>query len=117
MSGQQGHGGDDGVENFQWIEFKTLKDLFSFVITKSMPGQQFLSLIKFRDYVYTFTPIDHSVMIFFTREVPKAPIYAWDAERDEFAPTQKADRSRVNILVQDVVDDTMISSIFYKNKK
>lgn len=97
-----------------WIEFQTLKDLFSFVITKSMPGQQFLSLIRFRDYTYTFTPIDESVMIFFTKDVPKSPIYAWDAEKDEFLPVQKADRSRVNIIVQKVIDDTLISSIFYK---
>ncbi len=99
---------------FNWIEFQTLKDLFSFVITKSMPGQQFLSLIRFRDYTYTFTPIDDSVMIFFTKDVPKSPIYAWDAERDEFLPVTKADRSRVNIIVQNVIDDTLISSTFYK---
>ena len=103
---------DEGAK-FHWIEFKTLKDLFSFVITKSIPGQQFLSLIRFRDYTYTFTPIDHTVMVFFTKEVPKAPIYAWDGEKDEFVPTQKADRSRINILVQEVADDTMISSLFY----
>jgi hypothetical protein len=100
-------------KGFQSIEFRTLKDLFSFVITKSMPGQQFLSLIRFRDYTYTFTPLDDSVMIFFSKEVPKAPIYTWDAERDEFVGTTKADRSRVNILIQDVVNDTMIDSLFY----
>jgi len=104
-------------ENFHWIEFRTLKDLFSFVITKSIPGQQFLSLIRYRDYTYTFTPIDHSVMIFFTKDVPKGTIYSWDAERDEFIPTQRADRSRVNILVQEVVEDTMISSLFYSREK
>ncbi len=104
-------------EKFQLVEFRTLKDLFSFVITKSIPGQQFLSLIRFRDYTYTFTPIDHSVMIFFTRDLPKAPIYAWDSERDEFIGTQRADRSRVNILVQEVIDDTMITSIFYSREK
>ncbi len=104
-------------EKFHLVEFRTLKDLFSFVITKSMPGQQFLSLIRFRDYTYTFTPIDHSVMIFFTRDVPKAPIYAWDGERDEFIITPRADRSRVNILVQEVIDDTLISSVFYAREK
>jgi hypothetical protein len=112
--------GDDSsnkVEKFHLVEFRTLKDLFSFVITKSMPGQQFLSLIRFRDYTYTFTPIDHSVMIFFTRDMPKAPIYTWDAERDEFMGAQRADRSRVNLLVQEVVNDTMITSIFYNDDK
>lgn len=104
------------MENFHSIEFRTLKDLFSFVITKSMPGQQFLSLIRFRDYTYTFTPIDDSVMIFFTKEVPKAAIYSWDAERDEFLPSTKSDRSRVNILIQEVVNDTMIESLFYSKK-
>jgi hypothetical protein len=108
-----GQGGDASKEKFHYIEFRSLKDLFSFVITKSIPGQQFLSLIRYRDYTYTFTPIDHSVMIFFTKEMPKAPIYSWDGERDEFIPSQKADRSRVNILVQEVVTDTMISSVFY----
>ena len=113
MNGQDG---DASKENFHWIEFRTLKDLFSFVITKSIPGQQFLSLIKYRDYTYTFTPIDHSVMIFFTKEAPKAPLYSWDGERDEFIPSQKADRSRVNILVQEVAADTMISSVFYNKE-
>lgn len=104
------------MENFHSIEFRTLKDLFSFVITKSMPGQQFLSLIRFRDYTYTFTPIDDSVMIFFSKEVPKASIYTWDAERDEFLPSTRSDRSRVNILIQDVMNDSMIESLFYSKK-
>jgi hypothetical protein len=104
------------MESFHSIEFRTLKDLFSFVITKSMPGQQFLSLIRFKDYTYTFTPMDDSVMIFYTKEVPKSPIYTWDAERDEFLPSTKSDRSRVNILIEDVVKDTMIDSLFYSNK-
>jgi hypothetical protein len=113
MNGQDS---DASKEKFHYIEFRTLKDLFSFVITKSIPGQQFLSLIRFRDYTYTFTPIDHSVMIFFTKDPPKAPLYSWDGERDEFIPSQKADRSRVNILVQEVVTDTMISSVFYDKR-
>ena len=107
---------DNPHENFHWIEFRTLKDLFSFVITKSIPGQQFLSLIRYKDYTYTFTPIDHSVMIFFTKDPPKALIYSWDGEKDEFIPSQRADRSRVNILVQEVVQDTMISSVFYNKE-
>ena len=101
-------------KGYHSIEFRNLKDLFSFVITKSMPGQQFLSLIRFRDYTYTFTPIDDSVMIFFSKEVPKAQIYTWNAEADEFVPSAKTDRSRVNILIQEVVHDTMIESLFYK---
>jgi hypothetical protein len=103
-------------KGFHSVEFRTLKDLFSFVITKSMPGQQFLSLIRFKDYTYTFTPIDDSVMIFFSKEVPKASIYTWDSERDEYVPSTKADRSRVNILIQEVVGDTMIDSLFYGKK-
>ncbi len=79
-----------------------------------MPGQQFLSLIRFKDYTYTFTPIDDSVMIFYSKEVPKAQIYTWDPEAGEFLPSAKTDRSRVNILVQEVLQDTMIESIFYK---
>lgn len=102
------------LNGFHSIEFRTLKDLFSFVITKSMPGQQFLSLIRYKDHTYTFTPIDDSVMVFYTRDVPKAQIYSWDAERDEFLPSSKADRSRVNILIQEVLKDTMIESLFYK---
>jgi len=104
-------------KGFHSIEFRSLKDLFSFVITKSMPGQQFLSLIRFKDYTYTFTPIDDSVMIFYTKEVPKAPIYSWDAEKDEFVTGTRADRSRVNILIQDVVNDTLIESVFYKERE
>ena len=117
MSASEESDSSDGKEKYHLVEFRTLKDLFSFVVTKSMPGQQFLSLIRFRDYTYTFTPIDHAVMIFFTRDMPKAPIYAWDAERDDFIGTQRADRSRVNILVQEVIDDTMITSIFYAREK
>jgi len=97
----------------QWVEFKNLKDLFSFVITKSMPGQQFLSLIKYKDYIYTFTPIDDSVMLFFTKEASKAPIYAWDPDKDEFITLSKPDRTRVNILIQEVVQDTLIDELFY----
>ena len=82
-----------------------------------MPGQQFLSLIRFKDYTYTFTPIDDSVMIFFTKEVPKASIYSWDAEKDEFVTSARADRSRVNILIQDVVNDTLIESVFYRERE
>ena len=100
-------------ETHQWVEFKTLKDLFSFVITKSMPGQQFLSLIRYKDYTYTFTPIDDSVMLFFTKEVPRAPIYAWDPDKDEFVTMSKPDRTRVNILIQEVVQDTLIDGLFY----
>ena len=103
------------MKGFNSIEFRTLKDLFSFVITKSIPGQQFLSLIHYKDYTYTFTPIDDSVMIFYTKDVPKAPIYSWDAERDEFSPATKSDRSRINILMQDVAKDTMIESLFYES--
>lgn len=98
------------------VEFKTLKDLFSFVITKSIPGQQFLSVIRFKQYTYTFTPIDDSVMIFFTKEEPKGPIYAWDADRDEFVILAKPDRTRVNVLVQQVVHDSLIDSLFYGSK-
>jgi hypothetical protein len=97
-----------------WVEFHSLKDLFTFVITKSIPGQQFVSLLKYRDHVYTYTPLDEGVVIFFTKEAPKHPIYAWDSERDEFIGMPKADRTRVNIIVQEVAQDTVISSAFYK---
>jgi len=105
-----------GNSHHQWVEFKNLKELFSFVITKSMPGQQFLSLIKYKDYTYTFTPIDDSVMIFFTKEIPRSPIYAWDPDRDEFVTMQKPDRTRVNILIQEVIQDTLIKELFYSQK-
>ena len=52
---------DQGTgDNFHLVEFRTLKDLFSFVITKSIPGQQFLSLIRFQGlhlHVYTDRPL------------------------------------------------------------
>ncbi len=102
--------------NFQWVEFRTIKDLFSFVITKSMPGQQFLSVIKFREYTYTFAPMNSTIMIFLTKDEPKAKIYAWDPERDDFGPLAKADRSRVNIMVQEVVHDSVIDQLFYDGK-
>jgi hypothetical protein len=98
------------------VEFKTLKDLFSFVITKSIPGQQFLSVIRYREVTYAFTPIGDSVMVFFTKEEPKSPVYAWDSDTDKFLPVQTPDRTRLNILVQQVEQDTLISSMFYSAK-
>jgi hypothetical protein len=100
-------------ERVHWIEFRNLKDLFSFVITKSIPGQQFLSVIKYRQHTYTMAPVNDSVMIFFSKEDPKGKVYAWDAERDDFVVLPKADRSRINILIQEVEEDTLIKSIFY----
>jgi hypothetical protein len=81
-----------------------------------MPGQQFLSLIRYKDYTYTFTPIDDSVMLFFSKEVPKAPIYSWDPDKDEFVTAPKPDRTRVNILIQEVVQDTLIHELFYSGR-
>jgi hypothetical protein len=100
-------------EKVHWVEFATLKDLFSFVVTKSIPGQQFLSIIKYKQYVYTIAPINETLIVFFTKEEPKGKVYAWDPERDDFSPIPKADRTRVNILIQEVVEDTLIKSIFY----
>ncbi len=97
-----------------WVEFRSLKDLFTFVVTKSIPGQQFVSLLKYKDHVYTYTPLDEGVMIFFTKETPKSLIYAWDSDKDEFVALPKADRTRINIIVQDVAQDTLVSSVFYK---
>lgn len=97
-----------------WVEFKSLKDLFSFVITKSMPGQQFLSVIKYRDFTYVFTPVSEAgVMVFYTKEAPQSPAYAWDSDNDKFIPVHALDRTRLNILVQEVVQDTLIESLFY----
>ena len=98
------------------VEFKTLKDLFSFIITKSIPGQQFLSVIRYREITYAFTPIGESVMVFFTKDEPKSPVYAWDSDTDKFLPVQTPDRTRLNILVQQVEQDTLISSMFYSSK-
>ena len=99
-----------------WVEFRSLKDLFSFVITKSIPGQQFLSVIRFKEFTYTFTPIDHSVMVFYTKEQPKGPIYAWDPDKDEFVTAPRPDRTKVNILIQEVAQDSLINSLFYGGK-
>lgn len=99
-----------------WVEFKTLKDLFSFVITKSMPGQQFLSVIRFKEITYVFTPIGEAVMVFFTKEEPKSAIYAWDSDSDKFVPVSSPDRTRLNILIQDVEQDTLIQSLFYSSQ-
>src|SRR5579884_3031731 len=100
-------------ERVHWIEFRNLKDLFSFVITKSIPGQQFLSVIKYRQHTYTMAPVNDSVMIFFSKEEQKGKVYAWDEKRDNFVVLPKAERSRKNILIQEVKEDTLIKSIFY----
>ena len=52
-------------------------------------------------------------MVFFTREAPKAPLYAWDPDKDEFVTMSKPDRTRVNILIQEVLQDTLIDKLFY----
>ena len=102
--------------NFQWVEFRSIKDLFSFLITKTMPGQQFLSFIRFRDYTYAVAPMNNTVMIFLTKEVPRGRIYSWDVEKDDFTPMAKADRTKVNIMIQEVAFDTLISKLFYNGK-
>jgi hypothetical protein len=109
-------GNNDKTQQDHWVEFKTLKDLFSFVITKSIPGQQFLSVIRFREITYAFTPLGEAVMVFFTKEEPKSPVYAWDSDADKFLPVPTPDRTRLNILVQQVEQDTLISSLFYSGK-
>jgi len=106
----------ENERNLEWIEFRTIKDLFSFVITKSIPGQQFLSVIRFKEYTYALAPMNNTVIIFLTKEEPKSKIYAWDAERDDFALVAKADRTKVNIMVQEVVHDSLISKLFYEGK-
>ncbi len=111
--------GEEPVTKTQnhWVEFKSLKDLFSFVITKSMPGQQFLSVIRYREITYVFTPVSESgVMVFFTKEMPQSPAYAWDSDNDKFLPVHSLDRTRLNILVQEVTQDTLIESLFYSLK-
>lgn len=99
-----------------WVEFKTLKDLFSFVITKSIPGQQFISLIRYKDITYAFTPLGDNLMIFYTKEEPKSSMYSWDPEGDRYIPETTADRTRLNILIQQVEQDTLIQSLFYSEK-
>ncbi len=106
----------EGKSENHLVEFKTLKDLFSFVITKSIPGQQFLSVIRYREITYVFTPVGESVMIFYTKDEPKSPVYAWDSDADKFVPVLTPDRTRLNILVQQVEQDTLISSMFYSGK-
>lgn len=81
-----------------------------------MPGQQFLSLIKYKEITYAFTPLSESVMVFYTREEPKSSLYAWDSDTDRFLPIQMPDRTRLNILIQEVVQDTLIQSLFYSGK-
>jgi hypothetical protein len=104
------------ASKIEWVEFKTLKDLFSFVTTKSIPGQQFLSVIRYKQHTYTLAPLSESEMVFFTKEEPKSSIYSWDAEKDDFVPITKVERSRVNILIFEVAEDTLIKKHFYSKK-
>jgi hypothetical protein len=102
--------------DFHWVEFRTIKDLFSFIITKTMPGQQFLSVIRFKDYTYALAPMNNTVIIFLTKETPRGKIYSWDVEKDDFTPTTRADRTKVNILIQEVAFDSLITKLFYAGK-
>lgn len=103
-------------DKFHWVEFKTLKGLFSFVATKSILGQQFLSLIRFREYTYAMAPVGDVVLLFLTKEEPKSRIYSWDSETGEFVAQAKADRSRINIMVEEVAHDTIVEGLFYSGK-
>jgi hypothetical protein len=62
-------------------------------------------------------PAGDIVEIFYTKESPKAEIYKWMLEQDEFIPTSKLDRSSYNILVQNVLFDSLIEKTFYKKSK
>jgi hypothetical protein len=96
---------------FHWIEFQTLKDLFLFIVTKSMPGQQFLSVLRYKGHTYAFTPIDESVLIMFSKEEPKKHFYVWEPEANDCLPVDRIDRTKVNFIIQDVVQDTLVEEL------
>ncbi len=101
----------DSGKKMHWIEFQTLKDLFLFIVTKSMPGQQFLSVLRYKNHTYAFTPIDESVLVMFSREEPKKHFYVWEPELNDVMPVDRIDRSKVNFLIQDVVQDTLVDEL------
>jgi hypothetical protein len=105
---------ESSEKKFHWIEFKAIKDLLLFIVTKSMPGQQFLSVLRYKNHTYAFTPIDESVLIMFTREVPKKQFYVWEPEINDCLPVDRIDRSKVNFIIQDVVEDTLIDELLTK---
>jgi formylmethanofuran dehydrogenase subunit E len=93
------------------VEFRTLKDLFCFVIANSTPGQQILSVTKYGRHTYIVASRGDSDTVFFTNEAPKASVYACDDVYD-FSPAEKPSRSKLNILVQDVMQDSLADSLF-----
>jgi hypothetical protein len=104
----------DSDKKMHWIEFQSLKDLLLFIVTKSMPGQQFLSVLRYKNHTYAFTPIDESVLIMFTREEPKKHFYVWEAEANDIVAVDRIDRSKVNFIIQDVVRDTLVDDLLSK---
>jgi hypothetical protein len=107
----------ESEKKMHWIEFATLKDLFLFIVTKSMPGQQFLSVLRYKQHTYAFTPIDESVLIMFSKEEPKKPFYVWEPETNNCLPVDRIDRTKVNFIIQDVVQDTLIDDLLSSMKK
>jgi hypothetical protein len=104
-------------KKMDWIEFRTLKDLFLFIVTKSMPGQQFLSVLRYKEHTYAFTPIDESVLIMYSREQPKKQVYVWEPETNDVAPVDRIDRSKVNFIIQEVVQDTLVDELLSNMKQ
>lgn len=103
--------GERSEKKMHWIEFQTLKDLFLFIVTKSMPGQQFLSVLRYKNHTYAFTPIDESILIMFSREEPKKRFYVWEPETNDCVPVDRIDRSKVNFMIQDVIQDTLVDEL------
>ncbi|MHA2067645.1 MAG: hypothetical protein ACXABY_25050 [Candidatus Thorarchaeota archaeon] len=118
MVGKRPWGVDSALaHNVELVEFATLRHLFHFLVTHSMPTQQYASVIRYRDYTYVMAPAGEIVELFFTRDAPQAEIYSWTMEKDEFNPVSRLDKSSYNIIIQNVVYDSIIEKTFYKRRR
>lgn len=102
----------NGRSGVDLVEFATLNDLFCFIMANSEPGQQFLSVTKYKGHVYTVTPRGDLDTVLFTREEPKASVYVCEEDAYDFAPAEKPSRSKLNILILEVSRDTLADSLF-----
>jgi subtilase family serine protease len=97
-----------------WVEFQTIKDLLSYIISRSNPQQQFHTVLRFKELTYTYITTGSSIMLFFTREKPHGSLYLWQNEKLDIIPAVKPDRSMLNIVIMMVSHDSMIEKLFYQ---
>ena len=101
-----------GRDDVDLVEFAALNDLFCYLMTNSEPGQQFLSVTRYKGHVYTVVARGDREAVLFTKEAPQARVYVCEEDSYDFAPAEKPRRSRLNIRILELAQDTLADSLF-----